>query len=119
MKSRWLRGLTAVLWVAAAPTAAQAQFVSTMAGTATARAALLREETHPPAIELRVQASNTRGPVIGFVVGAALGAAAGYGAFNGLCEAVDNRCEGSRPLWMTVGGLAFGGLGALVGMLID
>lgn len=109
----------AVILALTAPAGARAQAASAIPAVAAARANLLMEHRTPTPPTVRVAAGKTRGAVIGFVVGAALGAAAGYGAFNSFCEAVDNRCEGSRPLWMTVGGLALGGVGALVGVLID
>ena len=109
----------ALVLTLATPAAAGAQAAPAIPAMAAARAALLTGQPTPAPPTVRVAAGKTRGAVIGFVVGAALGAAAGYGAFNSFCEAVDNRCEGSRPLWMTVGGLALGGVGALVGVLID
>ena len=84
-----------------------------------ARRVLLAEPMRAPAPRVERLEGRAQGALIGFVVGAGLGAAAGYGVFNGFCEAVDNRCEGSRTLWMAVGGLAVGGVGALVGLLIS
>ena len=84
-----------------------------------ARLVLLAEPARAPAPRVERLEGRAQGALIGFVVGAGLGAAAGYGVFNGFCEAVDNRCEGSRTLWMVVGGLAVGGVGALVGLLIS
>lgn len=102
-----------------APVAARAQAAPAIPAVAAARAELLKEQRSPTPPTVRIATGKTRGAVIGFAIGAALGAAAGYGAFNSFCEAVDNRCEGSRPLWMVVGGLALGGVGALVGVLVD
>ena len=85
-----------------------------------ARAIVVEAPTAPTPPSVRLEpAGRGRAALTGFVIGAALGAAAGYAGFNGFCEAVDNRCEGSRPLWMAVGALALGGLGAVIGIALD
>lgn len=115
-----MRMLVAVLFLLiSAPGQGLAQLAPTPAA-ASARAALLVAADTGPVPRVRIESSgHGRAALTGFVIGAVLGAAAGYAVFNAFCEAVDNRCEGSRPLRMVVGGLALGGAGALVGVLLD
>ena len=55
--------------------------------------------------------------ITGLLVGAGLGAALGYGFYNTMCEAVDNKCFGSRTRAVLVGAAAFGALGAMIGAI--
>jgi len=112
-RMRWV-----LLVLAVVPGIASAQTAPTPR-VGTARAVLLAEPLRAPEPRVQPLEGRARGAAIGFVVGAGLGAAAGYGAYNALCEAVDNHCDGSRALWMIVGGLALGGVGALAGLLLD
>ena len=114
------RMLVALLFLLiSAPDQGLAQLAPTPAA-ASARAALLATADPASAPQIRIETSgHGRAALTGFAIGAVLGAAAGYAFFNAFCEAVDNQCEGSRPLRMVVGGLALGGAGALVGVLLD
>jgi hypothetical protein len=57
--------------------------------------------------------------VAGLLIGAGLGFVAGWGFYNAMCEAVDNRCSGSRGRTALLGTAAGAALGALVGSVAD
>ena len=53
--------------------------------------------------------------VTGLLIGAGLGFLAGWGFYNAMCEAVDNRCSGSRLPDVVFGSAIGASLGALIG----
>lgn len=69
--------------------------------------------------EARVTGRRKDHTLIGLFIGAALGLLGGYAFYDIMCEAVDNRCAGSRVPHLVIGGAVGGGLGALIGSLAD
>jgi hypothetical protein len=74
---------------------------------------------HLVALPDRVVPKRKQHTVTGLLIGAGLGFAAGWGFYNAMCEAVDNRCAGSRVQTALFGTAAGGSLGGLVGSLAD
>ena len=77
-------------------------------------------ESAPRARPIRIETPDQHDhTVLGLVVGAGLGFAAGWGFYNAMCEAVDNRCNGSRVPYLVFGTSIGAGLGALIGSAAD
>jgi hypothetical protein len=78
----------------------------------------LSDVQRPPSIPSS-SPNRGRNTVTGLLIGGAIGLAVGYGLYNGLCEAVDNRCADSRARLMFLSGGVGASLGALLGALAE